>query len=142
MPNSTQRVVIRRSRHTAQHFIEDLGNGVGLDMVLIPGGTFTMGSPDTELQRRDSEGPQHDIDVPRFLMGRYPVTQEQWREVAGYPKATNQLQPDPSKFKGSSRPVKRVSWDDAIEFCQRLSVRTGRTYRLPSEAEWEYACRA
>jgi formylglycine-generating enzyme required for sulfatase activity len=75
-------------------------------------------------------------------MGRYPVTQSQWRSVAGYKQEERELKPDPSKFKGDNRPVEQVSWDEAVEFCRRLSVKSGREYRLPSEAEWEYACRA
>jgi formylglycine-generating enzyme required for sulfatase activity len=75
-------------------------------------------------------------------MGKYPVTQKQWRAVASLPKVERDLNPDPSNFKGDDRPVERVNWYDAVEFCKRLSKKTGREYRLPSEAEWEYACRA
>ena len=75
-------------------------------------------------------------------MGKHPVTQAQWKAVAAFAKVERVLDPDPSKFKGDSRPVERVNWYDAIEFCKRLSQKTGRVYRLPSEAEWEYACRA
>ncbi|NMG61228.1 formylglycine-generating enzyme family protein [Geitlerinema sp. P-1104] len=111
-------------------------------MVAIPGGTFLMGSPDDEPDHRKSESPQHEVTVPSFLMGRYPVTQAQWRAVAAMPQVEKALEPDPSRFKGDNRPVERVSWYDAMEFCARLSAHTGREYRLPSEAEWEYACRA
>ncbi|MBT9317303.1 formylglycine-generating enzyme family protein [Leptothoe spongobia TAU-MAC 1115] len=113
-----------------------------LEMVSVPGGTFTMGSPDTEPQRLKDEGPQHEVAVQPFLMGRYPVTQAQWRFVAGLEQINQSLAPDPSRFKGNNRPVERVSWYDAVEFCKRLSAHTGREYRLPTEAEWEYACRA
>jgi formylglycine-generating enzyme required for sulfatase activity len=82
------------------------------------------------------------VSVPEFCLGRYPVTQAQWRVVAGYEQIEQKLDPDPSRFKGDNRPVEQVSWDDAQEFCRRLSVKSGREYRLPSEAEWEYACRA
>jgi formylglycine-generating enzyme required for sulfatase activity len=75
-------------------------------------------------------------------MGKYPVTQSQWRVTSALPKVDRDLDSDPSSFKGGDRPVERVSWRDAIEFCKRLSKKTGRAYRLPSEAEWEYACRA
>jgi formylglycine-generating enzyme required for sulfatase activity len=75
-------------------------------------------------------------------MGRYPVTQVQWRFVAGLEQVNRQLDADPSRFKGDHRPVERVSWDNAVEFCDRLSIYAGREYRLPTEAEWEYACRA
>ena len=113
-----------------------------IEMVLIPGGTFTMGSPETEPGRRQNEGPQHSVTVPHFFMGRYPVTQAQWRTVAGYKRVNQDLEPDPSRFKGDNRPVEKVTWYDAVEFCNRLSQRTSRLYHLPSEAEWEYACRA
>ena len=79
---------------------------------------------------------------PDFWMGRYAVTQAQWRAVAQLPKVDRDLNADPSYFKGDRRPVERVSWDDAQEFCARLSQAMGATYRLPSEAEWEYVCRA
>ncbi|PPT05882.1 serine/threonine protein kinase [Geitlerinema sp. FC II] len=123
-------------------FREQLGDGVELDMVLIPGGEFWMGSPEDELEHRDRESPRHLVKVPQFFMGKYPVTQSQWRAVAAFPKVERELRSDPSHFKGNNRPVEKVKWFDAVEFCQRLSKQTGRQYRLPSEAEWEYACRA
>lgn len=126
----------------AKYFREDLGNGVLLKLVRIPGGRFLMGSPDSEVDRRKTEGPQHPVTVQEFYLGIYPVTQAQWRAVAALPQVKIVLDPDPSHFKGDNRPVERVSWDEAVEFCDRISVKTGRTYRLPSEAEWEYACRA
>jgi formylglycine-generating enzyme required for sulfatase activity len=113
-----------------------------MDMIWIPGGAFQMGSPDDEPNRSNAEGPQHRVSVEPFLMGRYPVTQAQWRAVAAMPQAQQSLKPDPSRFKGDRRPVEQVSWYDAVEFCARLSAHTGREYRLPTEAEWEYACRA
>jgi formylglycine-generating enzyme required for sulfatase activity len=130
----------RSRRATAEYRREDLGSGVSLDLVMIPGGTFQMGSPAG--QGYDSEKPQHEVSVKPFLMGRYPVTQAQWRAVAAFPKVAKDLDPDPSNFKSSNRPVEKVDWDAAVEFCQRLSKHTNRVYRLPSEAEWEYACRA
>ena len=75
-------------------------------------------------------------------MGRYPITQAQWRVVAGLSLVNRELNPEPSNFKGDNLPVEQVSWYEAVEFCDRLSAKTGRPYRLPSEAEWEYACRA
>jgi formylglycine-generating enzyme required for sulfatase activity len=114
-------------------FVEDLGNGVILEMAAIPGGTFMMGSPENEVERFSDERPQHHVTVPSFLMGKYPVTQAQYQAIMG----TN-----PSLFKGSNRPVEKVSWHNAVAFCEKLSQITGKTYRLPSEAEWEYACRA
>jgi formylglycine-generating enzyme required for sulfatase activity len=122
-----------RRRHYAQFFPEDLGNGVVLEMVYIPGGTFMMGSPATEKYSHDSELPQHQVTVPAFYAGKYPITQAQWQAVMGN---------NPSKFKGEKLPVECVSWDDAVEFCNKLSQKTGKKYRLLSEAEWEYACRA
>lgn len=92
-----------------------------------------MGSPESEAGRNSNEGPQHRVNVRSFYMGKYEVTQAQYRAVMG----TN-----PSKYKGDNLPVDNVSWNNAVEFCRRLSRITGREYRLPSEAEWEYACRA
>jgi formylglycine-generating enzyme required for sulfatase activity len=137
-----QKLVIHRRREKAQYFVEDLGNGVGLDMVLIPAGRFLMGSPEDELERSDDEGPQHTVTIPSFFLGKYPVTQAQWRVIASLPKVNQDLESSPSQFKGEKRPVECVSWFDVVEFCDRLSRHSGRTYRLPSEAEWEYACRA
>jgi formylglycine-generating enzyme required for sulfatase activity/uncharacterized caspase-like protein len=130
------------SRKQAQYFSENLGDGVSLEMVAIPGGTFLMGSPATEKGHDDRESPQHKVTVKSFFMGRYPVTQAQWRVVVALAKVKHDLNPNPSGFKGDNRPVDQVSWDDAVEFCARLSQKTGWEYRLPSEAEWEYACRA
>ncbi|OCQ98217.1 sulfatase-modifying factor protein [Nostoc sp. MBR 210] len=134
--------IINRSQGRAEFFTEDLGNGVVLEMVSIPGGKFLMGSPESELERYDSESPQHNVTVQPFFMGKFPVTQGQWQAVGGFDKVNIDLDPDPSRFKGANRPVECVSWYDAVEFCARLSKKTGKTYRLPSEAEWEYACRA
>ena len=80
--------------------------------------------------------------IQPFLMSRYQVTQDQWKVVAALPQVDRELNPDPSSFKGGDRPVELVCWEDAVEFCKRLSRHTRRKYRLPSEAEWEYACRA
>jgi formylglycine-generating enzyme required for sulfatase activity len=136
-----------RRRHYARYFTEDLGNGVGLEMVAIPGGTFLMGSPETDPSPFDSsplpnESPQHQVTVKPFFMGKYTVTQKQWQAVAALPQIKISLNPDPSSFKGENLPVEQISWYEAEEFCGRLSKKTGKTYRLPSEAEWEYGCRA
>lgn len=131
---------VSQQQRQAQYFIEDLGKGVTLEMVSIPGGTFRMGSPAGEGD--DDERPQHDVTVKPFLMGKYPITQAQWRTVAAFSKINRDLDPDPSGFKDNNRPVEKVSWYDAVEFCARLAKHTGHDYRLPSEAEWEYACRA
>jgi formylglycine-generating enzyme required for sulfatase activity len=129
--------------------------GDSLTMLWIPPGRFLMGSPADEPERSDAEGPQHEVRLQGFFMGQTPVTQAQWQAVARWrPSAgqgswSEQLDPDPiSKlsepklFRGAQRPVLNVSWDQAMEFCRRLSQRTGRYYTLPSEAQWEYACRA
>ncbi|MEH2291966.1 caspase, EACC1-associated type [Nostoc sp.] len=133
---------INRSRKRAEFFSENLGNGVVLEMVAISGGKFLMGSPENELGRYDSESPQHTVTIQPFFMGKFPVKQSQWAVVAALKKVKIDLNPDSSNFKGANRPVEQVSWDDAVEFCARLSNKTGKTYRLPSEAESEYACRA
>ncbi|MFN6198040.1 MAG: formylglycine-generating enzyme family protein, partial [Dolichospermum sp.] len=104
-------------------------------------GTFIMGSPENEEGYHSSESPQHEVTVPPFFMGKYPVTQQQWRVVAALPKVNIDLKSDPSYFKGDNLPVECVSWNDAQEFCARLSQMANKTYRLPTEAEWEYACR-
>jgi formylglycine-generating enzyme required for sulfatase activity len=125
-------------------FKENLGSNALLEMVGIPNGTFTMGSPADEAEREANEGPQQEVNVNAFLMGRYPITQTQWQAVAKLPKVKDDLPPAPapSYFKGANYPVERVTWHQAVEFCARLSKHSGREYRLPSEAEWEYACRA
>ena len=135
-------LTITKRQQAVQYFDEDLGGGVSLRMMDIPTGTFQMGSPKGELERQSNESPQHEVNVTRFFLGKYPVTQAQWRAVAAMEQVENELDPDPSSFKGDDRPVEKVTWHDVTEFCQRLSRHTGRTYRLPSEAEWEYACRA
>jgi formylglycine-generating enzyme required for sulfatase activity len=135
---------------------------VPTDMVRINGGSFQMGSPSNEAGRRDNESPQRQVTVGSFSMGRTQVTQAQWEAVMGN---------NPSRFKGPNLPVESVTWFDAVEYCNRLSQREGLTpaytisdrtpatghpitgatvtwnrsangYRLPTEAEWEYACRA
>ncbi|MFB2934951.1 formylglycine-generating enzyme family protein [Aerosakkonemataceae cyanobacterium BLCC-F154] len=136
------RMVIKRIERQAEYFVEDLGAKVELEMVLIPGGSFLMGSPENELGRTDDESPQRQVTIKPFCMGKYPVTQAQWKAVAALPQVSRELNPDPSYFKGADRPVECVSWYDAVEFCDRLTNKTERKYRLPSEAEWEYACRA
>lgn len=125
-----------RRRQQAQYCSEDIA-GISLELVPIPGGQFLMGSTED-----DTEKPQHQVTVASFYMGKYEVTQAQWRAVARLPKVSRDLDSDPSRFKRDNLPVEQVSWGDAVEFCARLSRATGRSYRLPTEAEWEYACRA
>ena len=144
--------ITKTESREAYYYEEPLGEGIEpLTMVAIPGGTFLMGSPPNEKDSFKDERPQHEVTVSNFFMGKYPITQAQWRAVASRKdlKVEKDLDPDPSHFKdrgGSStrrdRPVEQVNWYDAVEFCARLSKLTGREYRLPSEAEWEYACRA
>ncbi len=127
----------KRERRRAEFFKQDLGNNISLEMVSIPGGTFMMGSPEN-----NSEKPIHQVNIAAFSMAKYPITQAQWEAVLALDKIKIDLKRDPSDFKGANRPVDSVTWHEAQEFCQRLSKETGKTYRLPSEAEWEYACRA
>ncbi|NEO46514.1 MAG: formylglycine-generating enzyme family protein, partial [Moorea sp. SIO4A3] len=135
--------IIKRESQQARYFTEYLGNGVNLEMVYIPAGSFVMGSPESEKGSDGNERPQHQVRVQAFFLGKYQVTQAQWRAVANLPIKTNwKLKPNPSYFKGNNRPVELVSWSDAKQFCRHLSEYTGTEYRLPSEAEWEYACRA
>ena len=143
--------VIKQEHHSAKYFTENLGQGITMDMVAIPGGTFMMGTEEQEIERLvkkynwdwfRKEKPQHKVKVPAFYMGKFQVTQEQWQAVAKLPKIERQLPQKPSFFKGDKLSVDSISWYDAVEFCARVSRATGKEYRLPSEAEWEYACRA
>lgn len=112
----------------------DCGNGIAMKLVLIPAGEFTMGSPDEEKGRSGDEDPQHRVVITKpFYMGAFDVTQAQYKAVMGE---------NPSYFKGAENPVEDVSWNDAMSFCERLSEKTHLRIRLPTEAEWEYACRA
>ena len=129
-----------------ESFIENLGNDIKLEMISIPGGEFMMGTEDEEIKRlfeiAEQEGqkgffnreqPRHEVIIQPFFIGQYPVTKEQYNQV---------ISEDISNSKGDKKPVVNVSWNDAVEFCHRLSKQTGKKYRLPTEAEWEYACRA
>ena len=122
--------------------IEDLGNGVKLEMIHIPTGEFMMGTSDEEIEQLceqynetwvRTEAPQHQVKLKEFYLGKYPVTQAQYQAVTGK---------NPSHFSGANNPVDSVSWDMAQEFCLQLSQQTGKQYQLPSESQWEYACRA
>lgn len=145
--------IVKRVIKQAQFFTEKLGNDCFLEMVYIPGGTFWMGTEKREIERLNKkyntdffsfEKPQHEVTVSPFFMSKYPVTQAQWKAIVSRSDLPieHDLDPNPSSFKGDNLPVETVSWKDAVEFCQRLSRLTKRKYRLPSEAEWEYACRA
>ncbi|MBS1808050.1 MAG: SUMF1/EgtB/PvdO family nonheme iron enzyme [Acidobacteria bacterium] len=141
-------------------FVEDLG-GVKLEMVEVPGGTFQMGSTssaaqeafedakrynkDVKYERFSYEQPQHEVSVSGFAMGKYEVTQAQWQAVMGTTVSQQRDKENkdwPLRGEGGEYPMYYVSWEEAREFCQELSQRTGKTYRLPTEAEWEYAARA
>ena len=133
---------ITRSSGRNPCFDENLGEGMALRMMQIPGGIFMMGSPEDELDNYDDEQPQHEVSVATFFMGKYPITQMQWRFVAALALVETELDPNPSNFKGDNRPVEQVNWHEAVEFCQRLSRYSQKQYQLPTEAQWEYACRA
>jgi len=106
----------------------DLGNGVSMEFILIPAGSFNMGSPDSEKERDSDEGPVHRVQIAKALyLGKYEVTQAQYLAVMGK---------NPSTFSGGNLPVEGVSWDEAVTCCAKIGG------RLPTEAEWEYACRA
>jgi formylglycine-generating enzyme required for sulfatase activity len=124
------------------YYSENLGDGIKLDMIAVPAGTFQMGSPPEEINREESESPIHQVKINAFYLSRVTITQVQWRAVAELPQVERSLQPEPANVKSNNQPIECVSWYDAVEFCARLSKSTGRSYRLPTEAEWEYACRA
>ncbi|MGK7942550.1 MAG: SUMF1/EgtB/PvdO family nonheme iron enzyme [Crocosphaera sp.] len=150
---------IDRQLKLAKCFIEILPGGIELEMLKIPGGTFMMGTTDEEIEKLSktfnreyfkNESPIHQVKLNSFLMSKYPITQEQCQAIVNFtlPKENIELNSNISRFKGDKNPVERVSWEEAVEFCQRLSKltqqnqRIPKQYRLPSEAEWEYACRA
>ncbi len=140
---------VRYCSQSADTFTEVLGSSAALSMISIPAGAFTMGSHVSEDGHWEVEGPEHAVAVATFFMGQYAVTQAQWQAVAAYPKVEIDLPPSPALFQSQAsrtiqahHPVEQVAWHEAVEFCRRLSQKTGRRYRLPSEAEWEYACRA
>ena len=113
-------------------FLEMLTSDISFDMILVEGGTFMMGSEDSDAL--SSEKPVHEVSLDGFYIGRYPVTQSLWRAVMGNDN-------NPSYFKGNERPVEQVSWQDAQVFIQKLNGLADKPYRLPTEAEWEYAAR-
>ncbi|AFY31543.1 bifunctional serine/threonine-protein kinase/formylglycine-generating enzyme family protein [Calothrix sp. PCC 7507] len=125
--------IINRYPREARFFTEELGRDIPLEMVQIPGGKFVMGSSPEEKERHQDEGPKHTVVIKTFYISKFPITQKQYQAV---------MNENPSRFIGRQRPVEQVSWDDAIAFCRQLSQQTGKNYQLPSEAQWEYACRA
>ena len=116
-------------------FLKTYTNSIGMEFVLIPAGEFVMGSPVDEKNWYKNEKPVHKVKIEKaFYLGKYLVTQKQWTDI---------MEINPSKFKGDENPVDRISWDSAQEFIKKLNEKEGTDkYRLPSEAEWEYACRA
>ena len=134
--------IIQRDRQKTLYFQEELEQDIALDMVAIPGGTFYMGSLKTEEGFLSSQTPQHIVTLKPFWMSKYPITQEQWKAVSRLPLIQQSLDADPASFSNPNHPVEQISWYDAVEFCARLSQYSKRSYHLPSEAQWEYACRA
>jgi formylglycine-generating enzyme required for sulfatase activity len=139
-PNQKSKLLT--SEHAAWMYTaetESTGKGpvVQFEMMAVPGGKFSMGS-----NQNSDEEPIQIVKVPPFFMGKYPVTQKQWAFVAQMPRVNRDLERYPANFKGDDNPVERVSWLAATEFCVRLSKNMGQECRLPTEAEWEYACRA
>ncbi|MEA5477477.1 SUMF1/EgtB/PvdO family nonheme iron enzyme [Pseudanabaena galeata UHCC 0370] len=127
------KVKLERKKGKAQYIRENLGNGATLSLVQIPAGKFMMGS-----NKFSSEQPIHEATLRKFWMGKYVVTNAQWQAIMGT-KPSKQYD---VKFQGENQPVVGVLWDDAKEFCEKASQKTGKLIRLPSETEWEYACRA
>lgn len=115
---------------------------INLELVAIPEGNFLMDSPADGVVKNKAEISRHLVHFNTFFIGKYPVTQSQWKTVTGLPKIRLDLNPEPSYFREDNHPVEQVSWYEAVEFCERLSFIRGKQYRLPTEAEWEYACRA
>ncbi|MBN3910121.1 MAG: formylglycine-generating enzyme family protein [Nostoc sp. NMS1] len=134
------RWIIERQEQQATLFYEQLERQVNLEMVRIPEGNYWMGTAQKEGDYH--ERPQHRVTITSFFLSRFPVTQAQWRAIAKTTKVRIELNSDPSDFQGDNLPVEHITWFEAIEFCERLQLQTGKPYRLPSEAEWEYACRA
>jgi formylglycine-generating enzyme required for sulfatase activity len=125
--------IIERQHNYGQSFSVPLTKDLNLELVSILGGQFIMGSDASEVGRDRGESPQREVKVAPFYLGKYPITQQQWQAVMGN---------NPSYFRGDRLPVEKISWDNASRFCQKLSKLVGIKFRLPSEAEWEYACRA
>lgn len=126
---------------TADYITEDLGDGVKLDLVKIPSGEFMMGSPDSGGEGKTHEGPQHKVNVPEFYLGKYEVTIQQWVALMGdIPDGLDRVRG--KVMESNLQPVVWITWHEAVAFCRRLQNKSGKAYRLPTEAEWEYAARA
>jgi formylglycine-generating enzyme required for sulfatase activity len=124
---------IARESTQGEQYLENLDNGGVLEMVALPGGSFLMGCPESETGWHRSQSPQHLVTLEPFFISKYPITQAQWQALMGR---------NPANFVDALRPVEQVSWYEAQEFCQNLTQTTGKDYHLPTEAQWEYACRA
>ncbi len=132
---------ITHEQRQVYHFVEELkGVELPLQMIQIPGGTFVMGAPESEKNSQNRERPQHLVTFNSFCLARYPITNAQWDFVANLSQEQRNLTAKNQSNK-AQHPVVNVSWYDALEFCARLSRYSGKQYRLPSEAEWEYAAR-
>jgi formylglycine-generating enzyme required for sulfatase activity len=125
--------VINRQECSNQQQRFTLVPGIDLEMVYVPAGSFTMGSPTSEAERQDNESPQHRVTLAAFWMSKYPITQGQYQAIVGS---------NPANFQGDARPVENVSWHEARAFCQQISTKFSQEFTLPSEAQWEYACRS
>ena len=134
--------IIEKPDRTVQHFEEEIAEDLSIKMIVVPGGSFMMGSPEGELGSYSDEKPQHLVTVPSFAIAQTLVTQAQWKAIAQLPKVKQKLNSSPSYHLGDDRHVEQINWLEAVEFCDRLTRLTCKPYRLPSEAEWEYACRA
>lgn len=134
--------VKQQQTHRAKFFPESISGTTPMEMVAIASGQFLMGASRSEVAAQGHEFPQHRVKLPAFFISKHPITQAQWAAVAALPRVKRDLNPDPSHFRGQQRPVESVSWLEAVEFCDRITQYTGRRYQLPSEAQWEYACRA
>lgn len=127
-------ILLKKRPDLPDLLVLDLGNGIILEMVKIPAGSFLMGTADNDSNYSSVEKPQHQVTLQEYYLGKYPVTQEQYQAVMGS---------NPSYVQDNSRnPVENVSWNDAQTFCEKVSEKTGQKVRLPTEAEWEYGCRA
>ncbi|NJK30853.1 MAG: formylglycine-generating enzyme family protein [Acaryochloris sp. SU_5_25] len=133
---------VDRQIRQAQFFNTELGETADLTMVAVSGGKFVMGAAATEGQPFAQALLAHWVTVKPFFLSKYPITQAQWQTVSQLPQINRPLLAQPAHFVGEDHPVESVSWLEAVEFCDRLSRYTGQTYRLPTEAEWEYTCRA
>ena len=132
--NKKSPLKILQHQGKAKYITIKLAQGITMDLIGIPGGKYLMGSPENEPERANDEEPQHEVTIRPFLLGKYPVTQAQWQAI---------MKNNPARFtEDAENPVEKVSWFDCIDFCERLSDKLGREFRLPSEAQWEYAARA